>query len=258
MTNLFKQARPKSVLPTFTVTPTLKLSSETLLPLRFRDKTAGRKISRGSNVSMDISNDSNFGVQQKEIRSGRGRSVFLTGPVYLDKVPSNLNRPEGRRKAESDEEMKAFGVPDIRDANEVTMSNNSNRVSSLSVTLKRQPKDVRKSSCTISPAPPVMKTSVSVQTLDILADSADAVACSNLPSDTTAVLQAQECCLNLAAKALQKSEEIARSSEVDRMLSDGDEKWDLNSSTELISIISTGELFADGPFGRGSSSSRVL
>ena len=200
-------------------------------------------------MSMDISNDSDFGVQRKEIRSARGRSVFLTGPVYLDKVTSNLNHPEGRRQVESCEDMKGSGVPDVRDAKEVTISNNSNRVSSLSVTLKRQPKDVKKSSRTISPAPPVMKTSVSVQTSDILEDSADALACSNLPSDTTAVLQAQDCCLNLAAKALQKSEEIARSSQVDRMLSDGDDKWDLNSSTELISIISSGDLFADGPFG---------
>ena len=66
------------------------------------------------------------------------------------------------------------------------------------------------------------------------------------------LFKATDCCLDIASRALEQSEEIVRDNtkDLEAILQDGSEPWDLNSSEDLIKIISSGDLFVDGHFGR--------
>ena len=108
----------------------------------------------------------------------------------------------------------------------------------------------------------VMKTSVSVQT-PIFLDTTQSSAFggnSSSASDESHILKARDCCLDVAATALSRSEELATISDtaLEGLLPDSSQKWDANSSEDLISIIASGDLFSDGHFGRGSSTESPL
>ena len=97
----------------------------------------------------------------------------------------------------------------------------------------------------------LLKASVSVQTTN----PSDADENSARDKENTSLFKARDCCLDIASRALEKSEEIGRESKkgLQGLLGDGTEPWDLNSSEDLIQIISTGDLFKDGAFGRENS-----
>ena len=103
----------------------------------------------------------------------------------------------------------------------------------------------------------VMTASVSVQT-PMYCDATENIQSPREPmkkGPESDLLKAADCCLDVAS-ALKRSEELGRltNSGLEGLLPDPNDKWDLNSSADLISIIATGDLFAGGKFGRETDS----
>ena len=195
-----------------------------------------------------------LGVERKQVMSGCGRSLLLRGPVTFEGAGNSAKKLVS---SQSSEEKFDEIIGQQKRSNATSVN-----VSHASAGMTEVPQSVQSSAVQLNLRPGqsqdinsrTSNVSVSVQTPNCFNTpqmlGLEGSRATNEQSDNKnkVLLQATDCCLNIATKALQKSEEIVGSStcQLDGMIP---ENWDLNASDELVKIISSGNLFGDAAFG---------